>query len=312
MRLRMVPVRWVFQKMNRMVHDVSRAVGKDVVLLKSGEDTEMDRSIVEHIEEPLVHLIRNAIDHGIEPAAERAAVGKPAQAKISMRAFHEGGHIVIEITDDGRGIQGDAVLRRAKERGLVSHDAVLSEAQVFALIFAPGFSTATQVSELSGRGVGMDVVKRNVEALRGRVTIASQLGVGTTIRLVFPLTLAVIKGMLVSFCDERYIVPSLSIVESFKAKPSALMTVGGRHQLIEMRGELLPVIRLDQLFGSAAPRASFDDGLLVVVETSDRKLALWVQDVVTEQQIVIKPLTPRLLSKTTSRGPPFWPTAASG
>ena len=290
MRLRMVPVRWVFQKMNRMVHDVSRAVGKEVVLLKTGEETEMDRSIVEHIEEPLVHLIRNAIDHGIEPAAVRVASGKPAAATISMRAFHEGGHIVIEVADDGRGIQTEAVLRRARERGLISPDDALSESQIFQLIFAPGFSTAEQVSELSGRGVGMDVVKKNVEALRGRVSVNSQPGKGTTIRLVFPLTLAVIKGMLVSFGDERYIVPSLSIVESFKAKPSSLMTVGGNHQLVEVRGELLPVVRLDRLFGCMSGPAGLDDGLLVVVEAGERRLALWVQEVVTEQQIVIKPL----------------------
>jgi two-component system chemotaxis sensor kinase CheA len=293
MRLRMISVRWIFQKMNRLVHDTARAVGKDVALVKVGEDTEMDRGLVEQIEEPLVHLIRNAIDHGIEPRAQREAAGKPAQATVWLRAFHEGGHVVIEVADDGRGIQTEAVLKKAREKGLIAPDAVLTDSQAHQLIFAPGFSTAAQVTELSGRGVGTDVVKRNIEALRGRVSVSSQPGKGTTLRMVLPLTLAVIKGMLVVCGGERYLVPSLSIVESITFDPKLLLAVGGRGQVVNVRGALLPLLRLDEVFGVQGARPALSEGLLIILESGERRVALWVHELVTEQQLVVKPLDPR-------------------
>src|SRR5690606_7828802 len=198
MRMRMVPVRGVFRKMARLVHELSRKTGKQVVLVPSGEATEMDRSMAERIEEPLVHMIRNSVDHGIEGPEERAAVGKSAQATIRLSAFHEGGSIVVEVSDDGRGLMREPILKKAVAQGLVRDGDALSDAQVHSLIFAPGFSTAARVTEISGRGVGLDVVKRNVEAMRGRVMVESPPGQGTTFRLVLPLTLAIIDGMLVA------------------------------------------------------------------------------------------------------------------
>ncbi|HTP27404.1 MAG TPA: chemotaxis protein CheA, partial [Anaeromyxobacteraceae bacterium] len=208
MRMRMVPVAGVFQKMARLVRDLSRKSGKQVRLVSSGESTEMDRSMVEQIADPLVHMIRNACDHGLEPAAVRTAAGKPPVGEVRLSAFHEGGSVVIEIADDGRGLDRAVIVRKAIEKGLITSAEAMSEAEIFGLIFAPGFSTAEKVTEISGRGVGMDVVKRNIDAMRGRVLISSTPGKGTTFKLVLPLTLAIIDGMLVACGDERYIIPT--------------------------------------------------------------------------------------------------------
>ena len=242
MRMRMIPVRGVFHRMARLTRDLSRKTGKSVELVQVGEATEMDRSMVERIEEPLVHMIRNAIDHAVEQAPERAAQGKPETATIRLSAQHEAGAVTIEISDDGRGLRREAILNKARERGLVKDNGErLSDEEVFALIFLPGFSTAAQVSELSGRGVGMDVVKRSIEAMRGRVMIRSKPGVGTTFKLVLPLTLAIIDGMLVSCGPETYIIPSLAIVESLQMAPGMLRTVASR-------GELLNVLAYHQAY----------------------------------------------------------------
>ncbi|MFY3746440.1 chemotaxis protein CheA [Anaeromyxobacter sp. Red801] len=290
MRMRMVPVRGAFQKMARLVRDLSRRTGKDVILETSGEDTEMDRSMVERIEDPLVHLVRNALDHGIEPEAERLAAGKAARSVLRLAAYHEGGSIVVELTDDGRGLQRDRILRKARERGLVGDGQELSDAEVHGLVFLPGFSTAAKVTEISGRGVGMDVVKRNVEGMRGRVTVASRAGGGTTFRLVLPLTLAIIDGMLVSCGGETYILPSLSIVESLRPADDTIRRAAGRGEVIDVRGEILPLLRLHRLLGARERAAGTDDLRVVVVEGLGRKVGLVVDEVVTQQQVVIKPL----------------------
>jgi two-component system chemotaxis sensor kinase CheA len=290
MRMRMVPVRGVFQKMNRFVRELSRRTGKEAVLVISGEGTEMDRSMVERIEDPLVHMIRNAIDHGVEPAEERRAAGKPVPATLRLSAFHDGGSVVIEVGDDGRGLAREKILAKAMERGLVRESQNLTDAEVHALIFAPGFSTAASVTELSGRGVGMDVVKRNVEGMRGRVGITSAAGAGTTFRMVLPLTLAIIDGMLVGVGEERYIVPSLSIVESLQPRPGMLKTLGGQDEMLDVRGEILPLYRLSRLFRVAGAREDPTQALVVVVESLGRKIGLLVDDVLAQQQVVIKPL----------------------
>jgi len=295
MRMRMIPVRGVFHRMARLTRDLSRKTGKSVELVQVGEATEMDRSMVERIEEPLVHMIRNAIDHAVEAPADRVAANKPELATIRLSAQHEAGSVTIEISDDGRGLRREAILNKARERGLVKDTGErLSDEEVFALIFLPGFSTAAQVSELSGRGVGMDVVKRSIEAMRGRVMIRSKPGVGTTFKLVLPLTLAIIDGMLVSCGPETYIIPSLAIVESLQMTPSMLKTVAGRGELLSVRGEVLPLLRLKQLIGLPRAAASAEMGRVVVVESLGKKVGLVVDEVMTQAQIVIKPLSSNL------------------
>jgi two-component system chemotaxis sensor kinase CheA len=295
MRMRMIPVRGVFHRMARLTRDLARKTGKSVELVQVGEATEMDRSMVERIEEPLVHMIRNAIDHAVEQAADRVAQNKPETATIRLSAQHEAGAVTIEISDDGRGLRREAILTKARERGLVKDTGErLSDEEVFALIFLPGFSTAAQVSELSGRGVGMDVVKRSIEAMRGRVMIRSKPGAGTTFKLVLPLTLAIIDGMLVSCGPETYIIPSLAIVESLQMAPGMLRTVAGRGELLNVRGEVLPLLRLRQLVGLAGDAPSIEQGRVVVVESLGKKVGLVVDEVMTQQQIVIKPLSSHL------------------
>lgn len=292
MRMRMVPVRAVFQKMARLVRDLSQKTGKSVRLVQVGEATEMDRSMVERIEDPLVHMIRNAIDHAIETPDVRVSQGKSETGTITLSARHEGGSVVIELSDDGRGLSRDGILKKARERGLVGESAdQMSDAEVHALIFLPGFSTAASVSELSGRGVGMDVVKRNVESLRGRVLVNSVFGSGSTFRLMLPLTLAIIDGMLVSVGDERYIIPSLAIVESLLPTPGMVRVLGQSSELCNVRGEIFPLQRLKRLFEVPGGQDDLLQARVVVVESGGRKIGLLVDDVLTQQQVVIKPLS---------------------
>jgi two-component system chemotaxis sensor kinase CheA len=290
MRMRMVPVSGVFQKMARLVRDLGRKSGKQVRCQLSGEATEMDRSMVEQIADPLVHLVRNACDHGVEAADARAKAGKSAEATVRLSAYHEGGSIVIELSDDGRGLDREAIVAKAIRQGLIRSADGMSEADVDALIFAPGFSTAKVVTEVSGRGVGMDVVKRNVEALRGRVTIHSRPGQGTTFKLVLPLTLAIIDGMLVACGEERYIIPTLSIVESLRPERQMLVTMAQVNEMVNLRGEILPLLRLDALFGVDGARTDPTQALVVVVEGVGRRVGLLVDEVVAQQQVVIKTL----------------------
>jgi two-component system, chemotaxis family, sensor kinase CheA len=250
----------------------------------------MDRSMVEQIADPLVHMIRNAVDHGLEAAEARTQAGKAPVGEIRLSAYHEGGSVVIEIADDGRGLDREAIVRKALDKGLIATVEGMSEAEVNGLIFAPGFSTAAKVTEISGRGVGMDVVKRNIDAMRGRVLITSTPCAGTNFKIVLPLTLAIIDGMLVACGSERYIIPTLSIVESIQPERKMLVSLAQRNEMLNLRGEMLPLLRLDRLFHLEGAKSDPTEALVVVVEGMGRRIGLLVDEVVTQQQVVIKSL----------------------
>ncbi|NLH49742.1 MAG: chemotaxis protein CheA [Myxococcales bacterium] len=290
MSMRMVPVRDVFQKMARLVRDLSRKNGKNVALELRGEATEMDRSMVEKISDPLVHMIRNAVDHGLESVVERQAAGKDPQGRVVLAAYHEGGNIVIEIGDDGRGLNKEAILQKALKQGLVRAGDNLADHDIYNLIFLPGFSTAQQVTAISGRGVGMDVVKRNLEAMRGRINIVSTPGRGTTFKMILPLTLAIIDGMLITCGPEEYIIPTLSIIESIQPSRDMLSTLYGRMEFINLRDSIMPLVRVSDLFHIGAAKKDPTEALIVIVESMDRRLGLMIDDVLTQQQVVIKNL----------------------
>jgi two-component system chemotaxis sensor kinase CheA len=290
LRMRMVPVRGLFQKMLRMVRDLSRKSHKQVRLTISGGSTEIDRNIVEQIADPLMHMIRNSVSHGIESPEERIAVGKPTEGTIRLSAKPEGGSIVIQVTDDGHGLDRDLILRRARDLGLVEADSSLSDSDILKLIFQPGFSTAAEVNEVSGRGVGMDVVRKNINALRGRIAVSSNLGEGTSFRVILPLTLAIIDGMLVSCGRERYIIPTMNIVESIQVNEQMLASLVGRSELVSLRGKTIPLLRLSRLFDVEDAVADATEGLVVVLEGVGRRVALLVDEVITQQQVVIKSL----------------------
>jgi two-component system chemotaxis sensor kinase CheA len=290
MSLRMVPVRPLFQKMARMVRDLSRKLGKTIEFSTSGEEIEIDRAIVNSIADALVHILRNALDHGIEADPdERARAGKPAAGRIELRACHREGAIVIEVEDDGRGLDPEAILAKAVEKGLARNGEALSEEDVFKLIFLPGFSTARTVTELSGRGVGLDVVRTSVEALRGRVEVQTGRGKGTVIRLRLPLTLAIIDGMVIRAGQERYVVPTLSIKRLIRPEPGQLTSLLDREQLLSLPDELLPLFRLNQLL-DVSGEADAASGVAVIVEEGGRRAAILADDVLGQQQIVIKSL----------------------
>lgn len=289
MALRMVPIRQTFQKMIRLVRDLAKKSGKRVQLQMEGEETEIDRNMVEEIYEPLVHMVRNAIDHGIEPPEERQAQGKPEEGTILLRAYHKGGDIVIEISDDGRGLDREKILKRAGEQGLVAEGEELSDKEVFHLIFSPGFSTAEEVTDVSGRGVGMDVVKKAVEKLRGRIEVASTPGKGSTFTLRLPLTLAIIDGMVLRVGKERCILPTLSIQEALKPSKEQCFTVTGKGEMVKVRDELLPLVRLHRLFGLPDARPPWE-ALIIVAESEGRKKCFLADEVLGKQEVVIKSL----------------------
>ncbi|HEY0777157.1 MAG TPA: chemotaxis protein CheA [Gemmatirosa sp.] len=291
MGMRMVPLKAVFQKMTRLVRDVSTKVGKEVVFVTEGEDTEIDRALVDVIGDPLVHMVRNAIDHGIEPADERAAAGKPRHGTVRLSAFHAGGSVVVELVDDGRGLNRDLIARKAVAKGIIASEHGMSDAEIFQLIFAPGFSTVDQVTDLSGRGVGMDVVRRNVERVRGRVEIASRLGAGTTFTVRLPLTLAMTDGMLVRVGSERYVVPTTSIYMSFRPAAGTVRTIAGGGEVAVLRGDVLPIVRLHRIFGIDGAEHDPARALLVIVgDGRERRSALLVDELLSQQQVVAKPL----------------------
>jgi two-component system chemotaxis sensor kinase CheA len=290
MALRMVPIGGVFKRMGRLVRDLSVELGKHIELHMEGEETELDRSLVELLADPLVHMIRNSADHGIEPPALRAAAGKPAQGTITLRAYHQGGFVVIRVEDDGRGLAAERILAKAVDRGLVQPGESLDRAAILDLIFAPGFSTAEQVTGLSGRGVGMDVVRRGIEGIRGKVEVESVEGRGTTFTLYVPLTLAIIEGLLVGIGEERYIVPTLSVRESFRPLPGAVTTVHGRGEVIAVRGRLTPVLRLGQHLGTPTRANDPTQGIVVVVESGQDVRCLLVDELLGKQEVVIKSL----------------------
>ncbi|HZF67214.1 MAG TPA: chemotaxis protein CheA, partial [Gemmatirosa sp.] len=291
MSLRMVPLRATMQKLARLVRDVGARLGKDVELVTEGEDTELDRHLVDVIGDPLVHMVRNALDHGVETPDERERAGKPRQGRVRIAAYHAGGSVVVELQDDGRGLSRERIVRKAVEQGLVESDRGMSDADVFALIFAPGFSTAERITDVSGRGVGMDVVKRNIDAVRGRVEITSVPGQGTTFTVRLPLTLAVTDGMLVRVGTERYVVPLTNIHMSFRPEPSMLQTVAGQGEVVTLRGEVMPVLRLHRLL--AVPGATTDPTralLMIVGDGRQRRTALLVDELLGQQQVVAKSL----------------------
>ena len=283
LQLRMVRIGGTFDRFKRVVHDVSREIGKDIELVLRGEDTELDKTVVEQIGDPLTHLVRNAIDHGIEPADIRTARGKNAAGTITLNAFHDSGSIVIEVSDDGGGLKRDRILAKARERGLVAQDAQLSEAEIFNLIFEPGFSTAQAVTNLSGRGVGMDVVKRNITALRGTVSIRSIEDQGTTVTVRLPLTLAIINGFQVAVGNSNYVLPLDAIEECIEYRAD------DRHDFTNLRGQVLPFVRLRELVGTREPPPARRPSI-VVVKSGGMRAGIVVDALLGEFQTVIKPL----------------------
>ncbi|MBU1218891.1 chemotaxis protein CheA [Myxococcota bacterium] len=290
MMMRMVPVKGLFQKMARMVRDLSRKSGKNITMTQNGETTEIDRHIVESLGDPLVHMIRNSVDHGIEPEADRLRAGKPAAGNVTLNAFQEGGKIIIEIIDDGRGLNREAILKKALKQGIIAESDKPSDAEIYNLIFAPGFSTAEKVTEISGRGVGMDVVRRNIESLQGKVLIETNPGRGTKFRIVLPLTTAIIDGMIVTCGDSRYIIPTLSIISSLQPNPALLSTLADNVEFIDFFGSILPLLRLSRMFGIEDAINDPTKGLVVILETYGQRIGLLVDDIVKQQQVVIKPV----------------------
>ena len=294
MSLRMVPLRSTFQKMSRLVRDVSRKAGRSVSLEIVGEDTELDRTVVEEIGDPLIHLIRNAVDHGLEPPDERAAAGKSSEGRLTLRAYHQGGSIVIEIADDGRGLNREKLLAKANERGVLPpgvRGEDMADADVFKLIFAPGFSTAEKVTDISGRGVGMDVVRRNIEALRGRIDITSELGVGTTFYLRLPLTLAIIDGMIVRVGTTRYVVPTLAIEQSFRPSEAQLHGILEEGLVVQVRDSLLSVRSLRELFQIEEGTEDPTEGILMILEAHGDRTCVLVDEILYQHQVVIKSIS---------------------
>jgi two-component system chemotaxis sensor kinase CheA len=290
MSMRLVPIGPVFRRMARLVRDLSRQFGKQVEMETQGDDIELDRTIVEELADPLMHMVRNALDHGIEPPADRIAAGKPGAARLLLKAHHRAGQVVIEITDDGRGLNRDKIVEKAMQRGLISDGAGMSDNEVFNLIFEPGFSTAAQVTNVSGRGVGMDVVRRHIEKLRGRIEIRSTLGQGATFLLKLPLTLAIIDGLVVGVGKERYIVPLFAVREMFRPTAETIWTVQGRNEMALVRGSLLPVVRLYKAFRVEARHEDPLQGVLVVAEVEGQRFCVLVDELIGKQEVVIKSL----------------------
>ena len=290
MSLRMIPIKPTFQKMERLARDLARDFGKKVHFQTSGDETELDRTVVEEIADPLVHMVRNALDHGLEPIADRVAKGKSETGSLHLKAYHQGSNLVIELQDDGRGIDPERILRKAVEKGVVPAGATLTREETLALIFAPGFSTAEKVTAVSGRGVGMDVVKRNIDKLRGKIEIASEVGQGSTFKIKLPLTMAIIDGLVVRVGEDRFILPSTSVQMALRPARESISTVHGRGEVLDLRGRLLPIHRLHRRFGIAMHTEAPWDGILVILEVSGKTSALLVDEMVSKQEVVIKNL----------------------
>jgi two-component system chemotaxis sensor kinase CheA len=288
MGIRMLPISVAFNRFPRLVRDLSAKVGKKIQLLISGEETELDRSVIESIGDPLTHLLRNACDHGLEPPEERVAAGKREQGTIRLNAFHDGGKICITVEDDGRGLNRDKILAKAIEQRMITGNDTLSDDQVWALIFRPGFSTAEKLTDLSGRGVGMDVVKRNIEELSGIVTIKTVTGRGTIFTLKLPLTLAIIEGMTIRVGEDRYIVPLLSILESIQPKPDMVKTLIGKGEVVNVRGAFYPIVRLYEVFDLQPDHKNPAEAILLILETEGERVVVMVDEILGQQQVVIK------------------------
>lgn len=292
MGIRMLPIDFAFQRLPRIVHDLSLSLGKQVELKFSGETTELDKTVLEKIGDPLMHLVRNALDHGIETPAARVAEGKNEKGLISINAYHQGGNIIIEISDDGAGLNAEKIIEKAREKGLVEKTEELTEAQIQNLIFRPGFSTAAKISDVSGRGVGLDVVRRNMNDLGGTVEVVSKAGKGSLFTIRLPLTVAILEGQMVSVADQVYIVPLLSIVESLQVSEKDINAVANESEFYPYREEYISVIRLREVFNILSDDDEEEErvGLLVVIDIGGRRIGLYVDDVVGQQQVVIKSL----------------------
>lgn len=296
MSLRMVAIKGTFQKMIRLVRDLNASTGKSVDLVITGEDTEMDRTMVEELADPLMHMIRNSVDHGIEPLEKRLESGKSGKGTVRLSAFHQGGSIVVEIADDGAGLNTRRILDKAVERGIVPAGATLSDKEIFDLIFAPGFSTAETITGISGRGVGMDVVKQNIAKMRGKIEIDSVPGAGTTFRIFLPLTLAIIDGLIARVGDERFIFPTLSVCESFRPTPQMITRVQGKGEVVKVRDRLCPILRLYDHFQITPRTTEPCEGLLIVVESANQRRCIMVDELIGKQEVVIKSLDERFKS----------------
>lgn len=289
MSIRMMPMDFVFSRFPRMVRDLAGKLGKKVDFITNGAATELDKGLIERIVDPLTHLVRNSIDHGVEMPAARVAAGKSEAGRLFLSAGHQGGNIVIEVSDDGAGLNRERILAKARESGLAVHD-TMSDEEVWQLIFAPGFSTAEQVTDVSGRGVGMDVVKRNIASMGGTVEIRSARGFGTTISISLPLTLAILDGMSIRSGDEVYILPLSFVVESLQPEPADIREIAGRGSVLKVRGEYLPLIPLYRMFDITPRITEPSEGIVVILETEGRKAALFVDELVGQQQVVVKNL----------------------
>ena len=288
--LRMVPLAATFQKMARIVRDLSNKLGKQVNFEVSGEETELDKTVVDQIGDPLIHMIRNSVDHGIESPEDRVNAGKPEMGMVSVRAYHQGGNIYIQLKDDGKGMNLDSIRRKAVERGIIREEDTLSKQEICELVFHAGLSTAEKVTDISGRGVGMDVVRRNIEELKGSVSLLSEPGEGTVVTVRLPLTLAILDGLLVRLGSEVYIVPLLSVVESFRPQKNEVKRLANNMEVVQVRGEVVPIVRLHSVLAIEAAETDPTQGLLVIVEDHDTKFALLVDDLMGQQQAVIKNL----------------------
>jgi two-component system chemotaxis sensor kinase CheA len=289
MSIRMMPIAFVFKRFPRMVRDLAAKLGKQVQLITEGEGTELDKGLIEKIADPLTHLVRNSVDHGIETPEQRVAAGKPAQGSVTLRASHQGGSILIEVVDDGRGLNREKILAKARERGLPLSDH-MGDGEVWQLIFEAGFSTADVVTDISGRGVGMDVVKRNIAELGGTVEMESADGYGTRTMVRLPLTLAIIDGMSVAVGEDVYIIPLATVVESLQASSRAVRSVAGGGYVVEVRDEYLPVVSLHDIFPGSERNPAAREGIMLVVESEGVKNAFLVDELLGQQQVVVKSL----------------------
>lgn len=289
MRIRMLPIDNVFQRMPRLVHDLCKTLGKEVDLVLKGKSTEVDKTVLEKISDPLTHLIRNCLDHGIETPELREKAGKPRTGNIEISAFHEGGSIIIEVKDDGRGFNRDAILAKAIEKGVVDPDAELVDHQIDQLVFSPGFSTAETVSDVSGRGVGMDVVKNNIEQLNGHIDVSTEPGFGSTITIRLPLTLAIIEGQLVRVGTDVFVIPMLSIVKSTRIDPSQYNLIGGESSMFRLEDDYIPIVSLKDVYRINADYESVSEAILVIVDVVER-FGILVDEVLGQQQVVVKSL----------------------
>ena len=290
MSMRMVPIHGVFQKMARLVRDLAQEVGKEIEFSAFGGETEIDRNLVEALSDPLIHMVRNAVDHGLETPDIRARADKPRCGRLELKAFHRGGYIVVEVSDDGRGLNKQRILQKAIQADIVRDGQELSDQDIFHLIFHAGLSTAEQVTDVSGRGVGMDVVRKNVEALRGRIDIASVEGKGSTFTVRLPLTLAVIDGLVIKVGPERYIIPITSVEQSLRPRADQLSKVQGRGEMCMIREGVVPLFRLHRLFDAVPASQDPTQAIVVVVQDGDRRCCLLIDELLGQQQVVIKSL----------------------